>query len=59
MSIQRDPVHWGGEPIRWALHQEAILPEIGQSMLRNHLDRLRLRCRHSKSKVAGVLDLPP
>ena len=59
MSIQWNPVCRGGELIWWALHQEAVLPEIGQPMLCDHLGRLRLRHRHLKSKVAGVLDLPP
>ena len=59
MSKQWDPVCWGGELIRWALHQEAISPEIAQPMLHNNLRRLRLRHRRSKSKVAASLDLPP
>ena len=59
MSIQWDPVRRGGELIQYALHQEAVIPEIGQPMLHNHLGRLHLRHRHLKSKVAGVLNLPP
>ena len=59
MSIQQDPVHRDGKLIWWALHQDAVLPEIGQPVLRNHIGRLRLRHRRLKSKAAGVLDLPP
>ena len=59
MSIQWDPVRQGGELIRWALHQEAVSPEIVQPMLHNNLGRLPLRRHHSKLKVAGSLDLPP
>ena len=56
-GIQWDPVLWGCELIRWALHQDAIIPELVQRMLGNHLRRLRFRRRRSKSKVAGTFDL--
>ena len=59
MSIQGDPVHHGGELIRWALHEEALIPEDGQPMLRYHLGKLCLRRCHSRSEAAGVLDLLP
>ena len=59
MSIQWDPVCQGGELIQWALHEEAFIPQNGQSMLHYDLGQLCLGRCHSWSEVAGVLDLPP
>ena len=56
-GIQRDPVIRGCELIRWALHQDAVLPETVQPMLCNHLRRLCFRLRCSKTKAAGTIDL--
>ena len=59
MSIQWDPVCQSGELIQWALHEEAILLEIGQPMLCNNLGRLHLRHCRAKSEATGGLDLLP
>ena len=58
MSIQGDPVCGGDELIQWALHEEALIPEDGQPMLRYHLGKLCLGRRCLRSEATGVLNLP-
>ena len=57
-GIQRDPVCWGGELVRWALHEEAFPPENRQPMFGYYLRKFHLRRRHSRYEAAGVVYVP-
>ena len=38
--VQRDPVHWGGELVQGALHEEAFPPENRQPMIGYYLRKV-------------------